>query len=107
MRQAARIITGRHDFRSFCTTDPARKKENTVRMVSRLDVKREGDFIRISIEADGFLYRMARNIAGVLIAAGKGRLGTAALKEILAAKDRTKAFESAPAHGLTLTSVKY
>lgn len=87
MRLASRPFVGRHDFREFAR-EPERRK-TTVRTVKRLDVRRRGDRIAIEIEADGFLYNMARRIVGALIEAAGGPRGTA------------------PPEGLTLVRVIY
>ena len=50
---------------------------------------------------------MVRNLVGTLLDVGKGKLSPLAFKEILEAKDRTKAMATAPAHGLSLVEVYY
>lgn len=107
MRKAAKILTGKHDFRSFCTTDPLRRDRNTVRTIKRFEVEKEGDLVRIRVEADGFLYRMVRNLTGSLVDVGKGKLGPARVKQALEAKDRREVGQGAPAHGLYLIDVNY
>ena len=66
MRRAAHALVGRRDFRSF-TTEAARK-ENTVRTVTALKLRRSGDRITMEIDGTGFLYNMVRAIAGTLAA---------------------------------------
>lgn len=58
-------------------------------------------------EADGFLKQMVRNLMGLLVAVGRGKLHPDAVPAILTARDRTTAPATAPAHGLTLTRVHY
>ena len=58
--------------------------------------------ISIKVTGNGFLYNMVRIIAGTLIEVGKGRFTPEQVKEIIEAKDRTKAGPTAPAKGLTL-----
>ncbi len=107
MRRAAKELVGRKDFRSFAAVDPARKSLSTVRTIKRIDIKKSGDFIYIFIEADGFLYKMVRNIVGTLLEIGQGRLPKNSIKRILSQKDRKAAPKTAKAHGLCLMSVKY
>jgi tRNA pseudouridine38-40 synthase len=63
--------------------------------------------LRFCIEADGFLKYMVRNIVGTLVDVGRGKLSKAELMNIVAAKDRRRAGQTAPAHGLFLKEVKY
>lgn len=108
MRRSAKVLKGRHDFRSLSAQDASRKGErNSVRTIRKLSVRREGSMVLIRVEADGFLYRMVRNIAGMLVEAGLGRISPARTREILQAKDRRLAPKTMPAQGLMLISVKY
>lgn len=63
--------------------------------------------IEIYVKGDGFLYNMVRIIVGTLIDAGLGKLNPMDIKEILEAKDRKVAPETAPAKGLYLFKVQY
>ena len=66
-----------------------------------------GPLIIIDIEADGFLYNMARNIVGTLMEIGRGRFPKGSLKKILNSKDRKLAGPTVPACGLCLLKVNY
>ena len=106
MRAAAEILRGRHDFRAFTALNgPAR--EDTVRELTRLEVLRRGRRLRIVAEAPGFLYKMVRSLAGVLVAVGEGRLTPAAVGAMLASGQRTPAVQTAPPQGLFLERVWY
>jgi len=107
MRRAAKFLVGKHDFKSFQAFDPLRAERDTVRTVKTLTMIREGDFIHIEVTANGFLYKMVRNMVGTLLAVGSGRMKPAQVRTILKAKNRTQAPETAPAHGLCLVSVQY
>ena len=65
-----------------------------------------GDFV-FTIQADRFLRNMVRSIVGTLLQAGRGRLGEAEFRQIIQAKNRCAAGESAPAHALFLEKVEY
>jgi tRNA pseudouridine38-40 synthase len=106
MRAAANILRGRHDFRSF-TACNGPEREDTVRELRRLEVARRGRRIRITAEADGFLYKMVRSLAGVLVAAGEGKLTPAEVRTILQQRQRTPAVQTAPPQGLFLMKVFY
>ena len=109
MAAAAQVLCGRHDFRSFQTAGSERK--TTVRHVRRIDVARgfqgQRDLIAIEIEADGFLYNMARAIVGALVEIGQGSRDAAWLQAVLAACDRRAAARTAPPQGLFLVEVQY
>ena len=59
------------------------------------------------IEAEGFLRYMVRNLVGTLVDVGREKITPADFKQILDAKDRSKAGATAPARGLTLIKVNY
>ena len=106
MRKEASVLLGRHNFKSFQAA--SRKGRPSVRKIKKIILSKDkNSVIKIIIEADGFLYNMARNIAGTLIETGKGKLPPGSMKKILNAKDRNMAGETAPARGLCLIEVKY
>lgn len=105
MQQAADYLVGEHDFKSFCT--PKEDVENTVRTIYYIKVIREGNFVKIRINGNGFLYNMVRIIVGSLLKVGMGMIRPEQVKEILEAKDRTKAGHKAAACGLTLLEIQY
>ncbi len=107
MRKAAKVLTGRHDFKSFQAYDPLRAERDTVRTIKALKIKQSGEMVHIEVTANGFLYKMVRNIAGTLIAVGSRQIPVEDVAKILKAKNRDAAGNTAPAHALTLLSVKY
>jgi len=111
MKAAARYLVGRHDFRSFMATDSAQREtlptKDTKRTIGRIDIRRQGDLVSIEIEGDGFLYKMVRNIVGVLLEVGTKRLEPTSVKTLLAQKDRKFVSPTAPAQGLCLVKVIY
>lgn len=105
MKRAAQYLVGEHDFKSFCTVRTT--AEETVRTIYRLDVTKAGDMITIRISGSGFLYNMVRIIAGTLLKVGMGVYPPEHVEEILEARDRQAAGQTAPARGLTLISMEY
>lgn len=105
MRQAARLLTGEHDFRNF-SVNPGKKK-STVRRVDSLEIERDGGYIRFSIHGTGFLQSMVRIIVGTLLEVGFGRMSEAEVRAALESPERQKAGPTAPARGLCLVSVDY
>ena len=106
MRAAAKLFVGRHDFRSLAVNRPY-EIPNTVRTLTRCDVRRSGPLLTFVIEGDGFLYKMCRSIVGTLVQVGQGKIAAADIKTILATKDRRVAGMTAPAKGLVLWKVFY
>ncbi len=105
MQEAADYLVGEHDFKSFCSKGS--QVENTVRKITELTVKRDGNMVTISVSGNGFLYNMVRIIAGTLLRVGMGMYPPEKVKEILDACDRQKAGPKAEACGLTLVNINY
>ena len=105
MREAARLLVGEHDFRAFRSSDCDRK--NTVRIMRRFDLRRDGALLSIEVEGTAFLRNMVRILVGTLVAVGKGKLTLEQVKALLESGDRTQAGVTAPACGLTLVRVIY
>lgn len=105
MAAAARQLIGEHDFSSYRATSCQAK--TAVRNITRLDVNRIGEMIRIDITANAFLHHMVRNIVGVLMKIGTGKEQPGWAKEVLEARDRTLGGVTAPADGLYLLNVYY
>lgn len=105
MREASQFLLGTHDFRSFQTH--AYTKKSTVRTLSVIEIKKENGLIHFLLEADGFLYNMARAIMGTLLKVGRGKITPEEFKHILDAKNRRLAGEKVPAKGLCLMEIKY
>ncbi len=106
MRAAARLLVGRHDFRSF-SANPGYERGNTVRTLTRCDIRKSGPLLTFRIEGDGFLYKMCRTIVGTLVQVGLGRFTPEAVRTMLQRRDRRVAGITAPAHGLVLWKVSY
>lgn len=105
MRRAADALCGEHDFTAFCAN--RHMKKSAVRCLKRIDIERRGDELRMAMTGDGFLYNMARIIAGTLLEVGTHRRAAEDMEAILASRERGNAGFTAPAHGLTLWEVKY
>lgn len=111
MRQEAKALVGRKNFKVFAAADSGKsnrdKTTNTIRTIKRVAIQKEKDFIYIDIEADGFLYKMVRNIVGTLLAIGSGKLPQGSIKAILHKHDKRNVSPPAKAKGLCLLEVKY
>lgn len=109
MHRAAKILLGKHDFRSFQSSGAPR--ESTLRTVFDICVERgrggSEDCVTVEIEADGFLYNMVRAIVGTLVEVGRGAQPESWPAEVLQAADRSAAGPTAPPQGLFLVRVDY
>jgi tRNA pseudouridine38-40 synthase len=111
MKRGAELFLGRHDWTAFSAAQA--DVDDRVRTVARLEVlprvdeRLRGSLIEIRASADGFLRYMVRAIAGTLLAVGRGELTLDAVGEAIETGNRPLAAVTAPAHGLTLLSVRY
>lgn len=104
LKKASKYLVGEHDFKSF-TSDSMGK--NTVRKVNYIKFKKNKELLIISIEANGFLKYMIRNIIGLFLEINENKKTPIMTKEILESKDRTKLGIKAPSSGLYLNKIKY
>ena len=120
MRRALAHLAGEHDFKSFQGAGGEASTHTTVRTIYQAEILQEqieslnGEadcpdeyILRIRITGNGFLYNMVRIIVGTLLDIGRGHLQEEDMVRILEARDRNEAGPTAPAHGLTLLSIRY
>ncbi len=107
MRACCDVLHGEHDFASFASRSNFTPAQ-TIRQLRMLDLEGDGaPRFQLVFEADGFLYKMVRNIVRALAKVGEGRCDRVRLARILAARDRRAAPGTAPASGLYLDHVFY
>lgn len=105
MREAGKYLIGEQDFSSFRSSQCNSK--TPMRNVTEFTIGRHGDFVIIEIEANAFLHHMVRNIVGTLVKIGSKYKEPEWMQEVLQARSRRAAAETAPADGLYLTHVRY
>ena len=98
-------LLGEHDFTSFCKQNT--ETENKVCSIYNVHWKETQGLIFFLIEADRFLHGMVRTIVGTVMHSLKNNFDDSYIIDILTARDRETAGESAPAKGLFLYKVKY
>ncbi len=100
---------GRHGFSAFRNLrGPWEKGASSIRNIFYSDIlflKNELYVYRIS--GDGFFYKMVRNIFGLIVQVGIGKLNLREAQEVFKTRDRKKAPPPVPPHGLFLVRVKY
>jgi tRNA pseudouridine38-40 synthase len=123
MIAAAALVVGTHDFTSFAAVDPERKdalaatndselpletvEPTNIRTIFSSQWCRQGPELIYEVRGSGFLHHMVRNLVGTFLLAGKRGTDAVDIRKILAARDRSAAGATAPAHGLFLVSVEY
>jgi tRNA pseudouridine38-40 synthase len=105
MREAARLLTGEHDFSAFRSSEcQARSPVRTVRSIA---IERRDDYLVFEFWADAFLQHMVRNLMGALVCIGKGRFPPGWVADVLASRDRARSAPTFDAAGLYLARVDY
>lgn len=105
MKEASKYFIGTHNFEAFKSMGSNAK--TSVRTITELKIEQEGNYIKIIISADGFLYNMVRIITGTLIDVGVCRIKPESIKDIIDSKDRKRAGKCVPGKGLCLDEVFY
>lgn len=105
MKEAAALLTGEHDFKSFC--ENKHMKKSTVRTIYEISFSFENGILTIDFFGNGFLYHMVRILTGTLLEVGTHEKNPKETDTILQAKDRLSAGFTAPPQGLFLVEVFY
>jgi tRNA pseudouridine38-40 synthase len=106
MRQCALQLQGERDFATLCNQRSLWRK-GTQRCLHTCNLLEQGTRLRIQVIGDQFLYKMVRNLVGLLVYIGRGKIAAAHLPDILASGHRPQAGITAPAQGLILHKVNY
>lgn len=110
MHLAAQQLIGELDFESYrsaqCDAEHARRHMYSIDVTAaaRLPL---GTTIEITFHANAFCRHMCRILAGTLTEVGTGRRSIESIRDILHARDRTRAGMTAPPEGLTMLEVIY
>ena len=105
MRQTAELFIGLKDFQSFTADDPEEK--STKVHINSIDVQQSGDLILVRIVGSHFIWKMVRQIIGVLAEVGRGKMPLNDVKKFIHAKSDEPAKLTAPPSGLFLERVYY
>lgn len=110
MLEAASVLVGEHDFTSFCMAASSKDKNmvRELRTVHVFGMDHLGEpCIVVQVIGNAFVHSMVRIIVGTLVQVGLGRRDAGWVADVLAARDRRSAGQTAPAQGLTLWRVRY
>ena len=105
MQRAGACFVGTHDFAAVRSVGT--EVRSTVRTVYYYEVARRGDLIELRVCANGFLYNMARAMAGTVVYAAEGKFRPEDVAQILLAGDRKAAGPTVPPGGLYMTKLWY
>lgn len=105
MQKAANLLIGQHDFTSFRAANC--QSNSPIKSIDYIKFHKKGNLISMDISAKSFMYHQVRNIIGTLVEVGGGKISVQEFKDILEARDRTKAGVTAPACGLYFTKIDY
>lgn len=108
LQKGAEHFLGEHDFTTFANeAHSGVAAHDPVRVMKRVDIIQEEGGIFLEFEADGFLYKMVRNIVGTLVDVAIGKRDPSTIPLLFEKKDRREAGTAAPPQGLFLFKVLY
>ncbi|SFV59496.1 tRNA pseudouridine synthase A [hydrothermal vent metagenome] len=105
MQESLQYLLGEHDFSSFRSSLCQAKSPIKTIIKINLDIKNER--ITLNLKANAFLHHMVRNIVGTMLKIGREEKPIIWMKEVLEAKDRSKAGMTAPPNGLYFIKAFY
>lgn len=105
MQEALKYIEGEHDFSSFRSAGG--NDTSPIREIYEACCTKEKNVYTFKFWGSGFLYHMVRNIMGLMINIGLGRVDKHEVPKIIEARNRALAGKMAPANGLYLQKVYY
>lgn len=105
MKEASLYLIGKHNFKAFTKTDE--EKDDYVRTIYDIVFEEKNHILTIKFIGSGFLRYMIRNIVGLFVEVGLGKVEPNIAKKILDSCDRTKGFKTFSPNGLYLNKVYY
>lgn len=105
MQQAAAILKEYSDFTSFSKRNTQVKTFQCSILESRW-IEENGCLV-YNVTANRFLRGMVRALTATMLKVGRGKMSVDEFRQVIEAKDCTKASFAVPAHGLFLISVAY
>ncbi len=106
MQQGALLMVGKKDFSSFRAAGCGAR--HPVREILSFDVEgRDDGFVEFTVRGTAFLRHMVRIMVGTLVTLGRGKISLEDVKNLVEARDRTRAPLTAPPQGLFLMEVEY
>jgi tRNA pseudouridine38-40 synthase len=108
MDRAARLLEGRHDFKSFCENPEGHDSTIVVVESARVTAPAEAEgLVLVRLAASHFLWKMVRRVVGILLEVGARRMTEASVARLLLERTGDPARLTVPPSGLFLESVGY
>lgn len=110
MRQAAALLVGTMDYKSFCTD--RKDGKSTIRTISEITIEelrqnRNQEGVILTYRGNGFLHHMVRILSGTLLEVGTKERSVDSVKEAILMKKREYAGKTLYPQGLFLQEVIY
>ncbi len=103
MKSAAKIFVGMKDFRSFT----AEEEKSTAALIEGIELAEAGDLILVRLVGSHFLWKMARQIVGILVEIGRGAISPEEVRRMFSEESGEPSKHTAPPSGLFLERVYY
>ena len=105
MDEVSKLFVGMMNLQSFTADDPEEK--STKVLIDEIQMKEVGDLILIRIVGSHFLWKLVRQIVGVMVEAGRGKLSIEKIQQYIRIQSDEPAKFTAPPSGLFLERVYY
>ncbi len=105
IQATADLFVGMKDFQSFTADDPDEK--STKVHIEKIEIREHGDLILIRFLGSHFLWKMVRQIVGVIAEVGRGKLTVEQARSYLDHRSNQPAALTAPPSGLFLERIYY
>lgn len=105
MVDVSKLFVGMKNLQSFTADDPEEK--STKVLIDGIEMKEAGDLILIRIIGSHFLWKLVRQIIGVIVEVGRGKLSSEKIQQYIRAQSDEPAKFTAPPSGLFLERVYY
>lgn len=105
LNEASKLLLQYSDFSSFCKLH-SDNKTNICKIIETVWQTVNNKLI-FRIKANRFLRDMVRALVGTMLDVGNNKISLSEFREIIEARNRSKAGTSAPAHGLYLVDIEY
>lgn len=105
MERTASLFVGMKDFGSF-TADDAEEKSTRV-LIEGITLREAGELILVRFVGSHFLWKLVRQLVGVLVEVGRGKLSQREVEQFLEKQSDEPSKWTAPPSGLFLEHVSY
>ncbi len=107
MKEAAELLSGKHDFQSFYTFGEDEKKIPTTIFIEKAEIFTDEHLICFRIRAKRFLPKMIQRLVGCLAEVGRGNYSVKDFERFVKFKSNAPTKFTAPPSGLFLEKVFY